>query len=184
MAANVAALLDKAKVMHRLSSDYKLALVMGVSHKSLSSYRHGMTLPDARVIALLCELTGDDPAVILAEVEEQRAATPEAKALWHTMALRLQQAAAAGVFSVLAAVVLAVGFPSGEAYAKPSAGPLHPLYIVEGGPRRHPGAFPSIARTGGAVRSRAFRETPCFARRVNCHRLTPFWPTLDNRRRP
>lgn len=118
MAANVAALLDKAKDMHRLSSDYKLALVMGVSHKSLSSYRHGMTLPDARVIALLCELTGDDPAVILAEIEEQRAATPEAKALWHRMALRLQQAAAAGVFSVLAACALAVGLPSGDASAK------------------------------------------------------------------
>lgn len=131
MAANVPALIDKAKDMHRLSSDYKLALVMGISHRSLASYRHGMTLPDARVIAKLCELTGDDPAVVLAEVEEQRATSAEAKALWHSVAVRLQQAAAAGVFSVLAVVALAAGFPSGEAHAKTSIQQVNPLYIVE-----------------------------------------------------
>ncbi|WP_302172853.1 hypothetical protein [uncultured Hydrogenophaga sp.] len=131
MAANVPALIDKAKDMHRLSSDYKLALVMGISHRSLASYRHGMTLPDARVIAKLCELTGDDPAVVLAEVEEQRATSAEAKALWHSVAVRLQQAAAAGVFSVLAVVALAAGFPSGEAQAKTSIQQVNPLYIVE-----------------------------------------------------
>jgi len=66
MAANVAALLDKAMVIHSLSSDYKLALVMGVSHRSLASYRHCMTLPDARVISKLCALTGDDAAGLTA----------------------------------------------------------------------------------------------------------------------
>lgn len=131
MAANIAALLDKAKDIHNLPSDYKLALVMGVSHRSLASYRHGMTLPDARVISKLCDLTGDDPAVILAEVEEQRATTTEAKALWHQVAVRLQQAAAAGVFSVVAAVALAVGLPSGEARADTLKPQLQILYIVE-----------------------------------------------------
>lgn len=51
MAANVAALLDKAKVMHKLPSDYKLALVLGVSFSTPANYRTGKTLPDARVIA-------------------------------------------------------------------------------------------------------------------------------------
>lgn len=118
MAANVAALLDKAKVMHRLPSDYKLAVVMGVRLTTLTNYRTGKTLPDARIIGLLCDLTGDDPALLAAEIEEQRAATPEARAIWHQVAVRLQQAAAAGVFSVLAACALAVGLPSGDASAK------------------------------------------------------------------
>lgn len=118
MAADVAALLDKAKAMHRLSSDYKLALVMGIRTTSITNYRSGKTLPDARVIGILCDLTGDDPALLAAEIEEQRAATPEARAIWHQVAVRLQQAAAAGVFSVLAAVFLAVGVPSGDASAK------------------------------------------------------------------
>ncbi|AOS79201.1 hypothetical protein Q5W_09610 [Hydrogenophaga sp. PBC] len=131
MAANIAALLDKAKVMHRLSSDYKLALVMGVKQTTLANYRTGKTLPDARVIGLICDLTGDDPALLAAEVEEQRATTDEAKAIWHQVAVRLQQAAAAGVFSVLAAVALAVGLPSGEARADTLKPQLQIVYIVE-----------------------------------------------------
>lgn len=50
MPANVPALLDKAKLVHRLPSDYKLALVLGIDQKSLRNYRDGKTLPDARVI--------------------------------------------------------------------------------------------------------------------------------------
>lgn len=117
MAANVSALLDRAKVMHRLPSDYKLALVLGVDQKSLRNYRDGKTLPDARVIHQICTLTGDDPALLLVEVEEQRARTDEARALWHSVAVRLQQAAAAGVFSLAALVGLGAGFPSGDVHA-------------------------------------------------------------------
>lgn len=72
MAINIPALLDKAIFVHSLSSDYKLALVMGISQSSLISYRHGKTLPDARIISKLCDLTGDDPALIAAEIEEMR----------------------------------------------------------------------------------------------------------------
>lgn len=121
MAANVSALLDRAKVIHRLPSDYKLALVLGVDQKSLRNYRDGKTLPDARVIHHLCSLTGDDPALLLVEIEEKRARTEEARALWHSVAVKLQQAAAAGVFSVAALVGLGAGFPSGEAHAQGSA---------------------------------------------------------------
>lgn len=64
MAINIAALLDKAKVMHKLPSDYKLALVMGVNLTTLANYRNAKTLPDARTIQQICTLTGDDPAVL------------------------------------------------------------------------------------------------------------------------
>lgn len=104
MAANIAALLEKAKVIHSLPSDYKLALVMGISHSALTSYRQGKTLPDARVISLICDLTGDDRALLAAQIEEQRAKTDEARNLWHLVAQRLQAGAAAAIFSVVCAL--------------------------------------------------------------------------------
>ena len=96
---NIAALLDKAKDIHSLKSDYKLAIVMGVQHGSLRNYRDGKTLPDARVIMRICELTGDDPALLAAEIEAERAKTDEGRALWTEMAKRLTAAAAAGIVS-------------------------------------------------------------------------------------
>lgn len=124
MALDVAALLDKAKVIHSLSSDYKLALVMGVKQTTLTNYRHGKTLPDARVISLLCELTGDDPAILAAEIEAQRANTPDARALWSMVAERLamtaRQGVAAGVFSVAAGGAILGALPYENAHA---AGP-------------------------------------------------------------
>lgn len=118
MKSTIPDLLDKAMVIHKLPSYYKLALVMGVDHKSLRNYRDGKTLPDARVLVKLCELTGDDAGVLLAEIEEQRAKTDEAKALWHQIAARLQSAAAAGVFSVVFLIAAMGGLPMSEANAK------------------------------------------------------------------
>lgn len=92
-------LLDRAKLIHRLPSDYKLSLASGISFSSLSSYRHGKTLPDARAITKLCGLTGDDPGLLIAEIELERAKTDEARALWSDVAKRLAAAAAAGIVS-------------------------------------------------------------------------------------
>lgn len=131
MVIHMGALLDKAKVMHRLSSDYKLALVMGVSHNSLGSYRAGKTLPDARVIALLCDLTGDDPALLLAQIEEQRAKTEQARSLWHQVVERLQAGATAAVFAVVFGLAGLLGVP-GESHARAvPASQLTKLHIVE-----------------------------------------------------
>lgn len=107
---NIAKLLDKAKVIHKLPSDYKLALVMGVKQTTLKNYRDGVTLPDARVITLICGLTGDDPALLAARIEVERAKTDEAKALWSDIAKRLAVAAAAGIVS--ASVIAGPTLPS------------------------------------------------------------------------
>lgn len=90
MAINIAALLDKAKVMHKLPSDYKLALVMGVNLTTLANYRNAKTLPDARIIQQICTLTGDDPAVLLAEIELMRAKDEASRDLWRQVAARLR----------------------------------------------------------------------------------------------
>jgi transcriptional regulator with XRE-family HTH domain len=131
MAANVAALLDKAKLIHRIPSDYKLALVMGVRPTSLTNYRQGKTLPDARVIRLICDLTGDDAALLAAEIEAQRAPNEDARALWRQVVERLTATVHAAVFAVLFGVAGWGGF-STEAQAAPAPFlKLHPLYIVE-----------------------------------------------------
>lgn len=106
----IASLLDKAKVIHKLPSDYKLALVMGISQTSLIHYRAGKSLPDSRVITKICELTGDDPVVLAVEIEGERAKTDEAKNLWAGVAARLALAAAltgAGAAAVAAPVAQA-----------------------------------------------------------------------------
>ena len=120
MAANIALLLDRAKVVHSLSSDYKLALVLGVDQKSLRNYRQGITLPDARVIRLICDLTGDDAALLAVQIEESRAKSDEARALWHQVAERMQAAATTAVFAVAFLVAGMVGFPMGDAHAQAS----------------------------------------------------------------
>jgi len=131
MAIHIAALLDKAQVIHRLPSDYKLALVMGISHSSLTSYRQGKTLPDARVIAKLCDLTGDDPGILLAQIEAERAKTAEARALWLQVVERLQSTLHAAIFSVLIGGAFWGGFPSESQAAERSISQLKTLYIVE-----------------------------------------------------
>lgn len=151
MAANVAALLDKAKVIHRLSSDYKLALVLGVDQKSLRNYRQGITLPDARVISQLSSLTGVDPALLAVEIEAERAKTDEARALWRQVAARLSATLHAAIFAVLAGVVLAGSFPSGAHAAQALAGQVNPLYIVECVHRWCRGVFARLSRLAPLV---------------------------------
>jgi len=110
MTISTAALLDKAKKIHHLRSDYKLALVMGVSHSSLRSYRQGITLPDAGVVTKICDLTDDDSALIALQFEAERARTPEARQLWQNIALRLQSGFAnVKMLAVLAIVAIAAG---------------------------------------------------------------------------
>lgn len=130
MAANVAALLDKAKLIHRLPSDYKLALVMGVRPTSLTNYRQGKTLPDARVIRLICDLTGDDAALLAAEIEAQRAPNEDARALWRQVVERLTSTMHAAIFAVLLGGSLWGGFSNDAQAADRPFLKLQPLYIV------------------------------------------------------
>jgi transcriptional regulator with XRE-family HTH domain len=133
MVINTSDLLDKAKVIHNLPSDYKLALVMGISHSALTNYRQGKTLPDARIIQLICELTGDDPALIAVQIEAQRAKTSEARSLWDLVAKRLQAAALAAIFAAVCVGTLAPLPSYAEAYQVTPGTPAKNLYIVEHG---------------------------------------------------
>jgi hypothetical protein len=93
---------------------------MGVRPTTLTNYRQGKTLPDARVIGLICDLTGDDPARIAVEIEEKRATTPEARALWHRVAERLAAAGSAAIFAVAFLMPALLGFPPGAQASTPA----------------------------------------------------------------
>ena len=129
MSKNIGLMLDKAKVIHKLPSDYKLALVMGVKQTTLKNYRDGITLPVARVISKLCYLTGDDPAILAAEIEVDRAKTEEARALWSQIARRLMAGAAAGVTAAVLSGCMWLGDASASLTVTTSS-TVHSLYIM------------------------------------------------------
>lgn len=111
-------LLDGVKSRHSIPSDYKLAAYLGVVPGAVKHWRHGRSLPDARVAARIASELELDPDVLVAELEAQRAQTEETRQLWQRIAARLQ---AGAVHSALLAVLVGVGFfgtsPSAHATA-------------------------------------------------------------------
>lgn len=102
-------LLDAVKVKHKIPSDYKLAMYLGVAQATVQNWRHSRSLPDQKAVERLAVELGLDPDVLLLQVESQRAATDYARAAWLRIAHRLQ--AGAVHVAVLVAVCL-VGFTS------------------------------------------------------------------------
>ena len=109
---SVAALLDRAKAKAGIESDYRLAKVIGISHGTMGGYRAAKSMPDERVLESLCALSGDDPDVIAAQVQAERARTQQGRALWLRLASRLQ-AGAATALSAIFAVLIAIAFVAG-----------------------------------------------------------------------
>ena len=96
--------LDRAKKVQKVTSDYKLSLTVGIRESSLSDYRNGKSLPNEINCIKLADAMGEDPALLTIEMQAQRAKTPEARKLWAGIAQRLQM----GVSSVLFSSVLAI----------------------------------------------------------------------------
>lgn len=105
---SIAQLIDRAKARTGIESDYKLAQTLGVTRGAVSQYQHGKILPDDRVITLLCEMSGDDAAVIAAEIQAERAKTEEGKTLWRLIAERLRHAPAVAASWAIFAVCFAI----------------------------------------------------------------------------
>jgi len=108
---SIASLLDKAKARNGIPSDYKLALAMGISHTALINYRQGKTLPDARILSKLCDLSGDDSELLACQFEAARAKSDEARELWSRIARRLEFGTA-NLSLVLAAAIFAIALCS------------------------------------------------------------------------
>lgn len=110
---SVADLLDRAKARGNIESDYRLGKVIGITHSTISGYRSGKTKPDERVLEQLCALSGDDPHLIAAQLQAERARTSEGKSMWLAIAARLQGGkASTAILSVVFAIALLAGFAS------------------------------------------------------------------------
>jgi hypothetical protein len=98
---SIASLIDRAKVGGNIESDYRLAKIIGINQSAFGNYKAGRNLPDERVLSQLCALSGDDVAVMAAQIQAERARTSEGKTLWLMIAARLKNGATAAILSVL-----------------------------------------------------------------------------------
>jgi DNA-binding XRE family transcriptional regulator len=117
-----AELIDAAQARSGIPSDYALAQRLGVTRQTVSHWRTGDTYPDINRAFALAELAGRPEALVLAELEHERAARA-GKALddlgvWRTRIDRLT----AGALAVFLSAGLGVTFaPDASAMARVQA---------------------------------------------------------------
>lgn len=97
-------LLNTIKQRHNISSDYKLALYLGLGAGNIANYRHKRSMPDAKACAKIATALEIDPHVLMVHFEAQRAKDGETRALWENLAMKLQ--AGHSNVSLLAAVAI------------------------------------------------------------------------------
>lgn len=131
---SIAKLLDAAKAKAGIESDYRLAKVIGISHNVISGYRSEKSMPNDKILAQLCALSGDDVAVVAAQVQAERAQSPEGRSMWLMIAKRLSGAASTAILSVVFALVF-VACQVGPAHSATVQGAknasVKSLYIVQ-----------------------------------------------------
>lgn len=103
---SVADLLERAMRGGNIDTHYRLAKVIGISQGAMTGYKSGKSMPDARVLEQLCALSGDDLAVVAAQIQAERERTPEARQVWLMIAKRLAGGASTAILSVLFAISL------------------------------------------------------------------------------
>jgi hypothetical protein len=130
---SIANLLERAKANANIESDYRLAKVLSINQSALGNYRGGRSWPNEKILAQLCALSGDDVGVVAAQVQAERAQSPEGKSMWMTVAARLAGRASTAIFSVLFAIgLIAAPLDSSRAGGLTVAqtGKVNMLYIV------------------------------------------------------
>ena len=123
--------LDRAKKVQKVPSDYKLALCTGIGEKALANYRHGRSLPDDKTCEKLAVAMGEDPIVLMVEMQAQRTKDDSARAKWVALAKRLQMGFSSDLFScVLAIVAIASSALPAKASTVSVDQPAASLYIM------------------------------------------------------
>lgn len=100
--------LDRAREVQKVPSDYKLALCLGIGQTALSSYRNKRSLPDEKACSKLAAAIGEEPDLLLVEMQAHRAKDDETRALWTRLAKRLQGGFASVALMLAIASVLLV----------------------------------------------------------------------------
>jgi hypothetical protein len=123
---SVANLLERAKAKAHIESDYRLAKIIGINQSALGNYRAGRSLPNETVIEQLCALSGDDADLVAAQIQAERAQTPEARTLWLRVAARMAHATGLVNLSMMG-VILAISLIAG--YVSPARATA--LFVVD-----------------------------------------------------
>lgn len=127
----ISEVLDRAKMVQKVKSDYKLALCIGIGESSLSAYRKGVNLPDELNCKKLADAMGEDPALLTVQMQAQRAKTPESRDIWIGIAKRLQMGFTSILFScMLAIIAIAASALPVSAKTVSSVAPDSGLYIM------------------------------------------------------
>lgn len=123
--------LDRAQQVQKVRSDYKLGLCLGIGQTSISSYRSGRSLPDEKAASKLAAAIGEEPELLLVEIQAQRVKDPEARELWARVAKRLQKGFAdVYILAIVAMVsIAAITMPAWAAIYF-SAATTNSLYIM------------------------------------------------------
>lgn len=124
-------LLDQVKAKHHVTSDYKLALFLGMSKQSMTNYRHGRTSLSDPIAERVAELLDLDPGYVAACMQSERSATEQSKRLWANVAHRLQGGMAHAA-ALLLAVVVSLTVVAKDGHAAPALSAEKPasLYIM------------------------------------------------------
>lgn len=82
-------LIDAAQKGSGISSDYGIAKRLGVARQNVGRWRRTNCIGDENIIAL-AELAGLDSAVIVAQIQEDRAQVDDVKRFWRDVQKRLK----------------------------------------------------------------------------------------------
>lgn len=123
-------LLNTIKQRHNISSDYKLALFLGIGEGNIANYRKKRSMPNAMACEKIAKALDMDPDVLTVHFEALRSKDDETRAVWERIASRLQSGT---LHSVLFALLVVMGFittpPSAHA-AVTDLSPKTGLYIM------------------------------------------------------
>lgn len=99
-------LLDRAKHMANIESDYRLAKALGISAGNLSNIRKGRAHPSNEVAVQLAALAKLDEMQVIAEIELRTANSERKQKFWQNFLEQRGAAAALGVMAIGLAIVL------------------------------------------------------------------------------
>ena len=91
-------LLNAVKERHQVTSDYRLAQLLGCMPSAVYGYRAGRSRLDESMCLKVAELLQESPGAILAEVAAERAKRPDIKKAWQRAAAALATAATVLIF--------------------------------------------------------------------------------------
>lgn len=81
--------LDRVKKKLDISSNYGLAKAMELERQMVNAYYRGERVPDAYACTKIAILLGEDPALVIAEIQAENEKNAKKKGFWRDFALRV-----------------------------------------------------------------------------------------------